>query len=64
MTDLEIALKEMQETVADMDAMRLSPEFEKQLDRIRLDMCASPHVALTENMCKWVILAYKRSESK
>lgn len=60
MTDLEIAMAEMDETVTDLADMYLSMGFVKQLARIRLDIAVSPYIILTDEMCKWVILAYKR----
>lgn len=66
MTDLETAMFEMAETAAELADMSLPISFPEQLDRVRLDISVSPHIALTDEMCKWVILAYKRSltESK
>ena len=66
MTDIEIAMAEMAETAAELTDMSLPAGFAAQLDRVRLDMHVSPYITLTDNMCKWVILAYKRSltESK
>jgi len=60
-TDLDIAMREMAETEADIACLVLPPEFEAQLDRIRLDMAVSSFVNLTPEMCKWVILAWMRS---
>ena len=59
--ELELAMSEMEETATDLAELSLSPSFAEQLERIRLDMSVSPFLALTDEMCKWVILAYKRS---
>jgi len=60
MTDLEIAMAEIDETATDLADMSLSNGFQEQLERIRLDVAVSPYFHMTDEMCKWAILAYKR----
>lgn len=61
MDDLEAVLREMTETDDDIAGLELSPKFRDELSRIRQDLKVSPFVSLTDDMCKWVILAYLRS---
>lgn len=61
MGDLEAVLREITETEDDIADLALSDQFRDELSRIRLDLKVSPFVQLTDDMCKWVILAYLRS---
>lgn len=61
MDDLEAVLREMTETEDDIAGLALSDRFRDELSRIRQDLKVSPFVPLTDDMCKWVILAYLRS---
>ena len=62
MDDLDIAMREIEETKSEIAEMVLTPEFNKELDRIKLDLAISPHVNLTESMIKWILLANARAE--
>jgi len=59
--DFDIALCEMQETQDDVKNMVLTDQFKRELARVRLDLGVSPYVNLTDEMCKWVLLAQSRS---
>jgi hypothetical protein len=61
MNDLDIAMREMSDTEEAISNMQLPDNFHTELRRVRTDLAISPFVNLTENMCKWVILAYLRS---
>lgn len=61
MDDIEAVLREMTETEDDIAGLALSDKFRDDLSRIRLDLKVSPFVPFTDEMCKWVILAYLRS---
>lgn len=61
MDDLEAVLREMTETEDDIAGLKLSPKFRDELSRIRQDLKVSPFVSLTDDMCKWVILACVRA---
>lgn len=64
MFDFETALQEMTETEESVADMALSDKFHREMSRIRLDLGVSPHLPLTDEMCKWVVLAYIRSASE
>ena len=61
MNDLEAVLRDMTETEDDIAGLALSDKFREELSRIRQDLKVSPFVPLTDDMCKWVVLAYLRS---
>ena len=47
MNDIEISMREMQETHDDISQIDLSSDFRREIDGIRLDLNVSPHVNLT-----------------
>ena len=61
MIDIDTALREMTETEESVEDMVLSDRFRNELSRIRLDLKVSPHLPISDEMCKWVVLAYLRS---
>lgn len=61
MDDIDAVLRDMTETEDDIAGLALSDKFRDELSRIRQDLKVSPFVPLTDDMCKWVILAYLRS---
>jgi hypothetical protein len=60
---IEETIIEMQETEEEIERIVLSQSFYDELARIRLDLGISPFVSLNDEMCKWVLLADKRSKS-
>lgn len=61
MIDLDIAMREIEETKDDLAALVISDSFRCELSRIREDLAIPHNVCLTDEMMKWVLLANKRS---
>lgn len=59
---ISLTLREMQETSDDVSELALPIGFGRELSRIREDLCVSPFVTITDDIKKWVILAYIRSK--
>ena len=64
MIDIDTALREMTETEEEVADMLLSDSFFNELSRIRLDLGVSPHLPISNEMCKWIVLAYLRSSQE
>ena len=64
MIDIDTALREMTETEEEVADMLLSDSFFNELSRIRLDLKVSPHLPISNEMCKWIVLAYLRSSQE
>lgn len=64
MINIDTALREMTETEEAVANMLLSDSFFNELSRIRLDLGVSPHLPISNEMCKWVVLAYLRSSQE
>ena len=61
MIDIDTALREMTETEEAITDMVFSDRFRNELSRIRLDLGVSPYLPISDEMCKWVVLAYIRA---
>lgn len=62
MMDFEKAMMEIAETETAVAEVKVTEKLRAELSRIRDDLGISPHVNITDDMIRWILVAAERSK--